>query len=153
AAAADRLARHLRELGVGPEAVVGICLERSLDLVVGLLAIWQAGGAYLPLDPAYPAERLAFMVADAGARVVLSTGALAGRLPAGAVQVRLDDLGSLQRSGAALARRNGGPAPVHSAYVIYTSGSTGVPKGVVVEHAALASFVAGAAAECRLTPA
>jgi len=148
AAAADRLARHLRELGVGPEQVVGICLERSLDLVVGLLAIWQAGGAYLPLDPTYPAERLAFMVADSGARVLLTVDALADRLPDSAVRVRLDR--ERERIEAASARLSGGPKSEQSAYVIYTSGSTGIPKGVVVEHAALASFVAGAMADCGL---
>src|SRR5204862_1959416 len=77
---ANRLAHHLRGRGVGPEVVVGLCLERSLDLVVGLLAILKAGGAYLPLDPSYPRERLAFMLADTGASIVLTHSALRERL-------------------------------------------------------------------------
>ena len=81
-ARANRLAHHLRGLGVGPEVVVGLCVERSPDMVVGLLGILKAGGAYLPLDPAYPADRLAFMLADAGAPVLVTQSALLDRLPA-----------------------------------------------------------------------
>ena len=81
-AAANRLAHHLRGLGVGPERIVGLCVERSPLMVVGLLGILKAGGAYLPLDPSYPAERLAFMLSDSGARVVVSESGLLDRLPA-----------------------------------------------------------------------
>ena len=139
--ASGRLAGHLRELGVGRGDVVGLCLDRSLDLIVSLLATWKAGAAYLPLDPAYPAERLAFMVADSGARVVLTAASLAAIL-----KDRHKDrhLGA-NPSGS-------GPTPGDAAYVIYTSGSTGTPKGVVVEHAALASYVASAGAAYQVGP-
>ena len=87
----SRLAHHLRALSVGPEVVVGLCVERSPAMIVGLLGILKAGGAYLPLDPGYPAERLAFMLADAAAPVLLTQAALQARLPAyGGVSVRLD---------------------------------------------------------------
>src|SRR5207248_2868057 len=81
-ARANRLAHHLRARGVGPEVVVGLCVERSLDLLVALLGIFKAGGAYLPLDPEYPPERLAFMLADARAPVLVTQSALRDRLPA-----------------------------------------------------------------------
>src|SRR5204862_7653112 len=90
---ANRLAQHLRSLGVGPETVVGLCMERSPEMVVGLLGILKAGGAYLPLDPNYPRERLAFMLADAGCPVLVTQSALLDRLPNDATQrqiVRLD---------------------------------------------------------------
>jgi len=152
---ANRLAHYLRALGVGPETVVGLCLARSLDMIVGLLGILKAGGAYLPLDPDYPRERLAFMLADARARVLLAheathdlihgviPGALIPRLSApahstGPSIVRLDAdavaIASEPASAPAVALD-----PNHPAYVIYTSGSTGTPKGVVVEHASLAN--------------
>ena len=90
-ARANQLAHHLRDLGVGPETVVGLCVERSLEMIIGLLGILKAGGAYLPLDPDYPHERLAFMLADAGAPVLVTQSALLDRLPAhGARIVRLD---------------------------------------------------------------
>jgi amino acid adenylation domain-containing protein len=122
-ARANRLARHLRRQGAGPEVLVGIRAERSFEMVVGLLAILKAGSAYLPLDPSLPAERLAFMTADAGIAILL-TGELpdCGGEPAG-------DLGELEVP----------LLPDHPAYVIYTSGSTGQPKGVVVSHRALAN--------------
>ena len=128
-------------LGVGPETVVGLCVERSPEMVIGLLGILAAGGAYLPLDPHYPAERLAFMLADAGAPVLVGEARLLARLPqAGATLVRLDaDWPQIAR------QPEHAPAldlePQHPAYVIYTSGSTGTPKGVVVSHGALGNFL------------
>src|SRR6202048_2423778 len=135
---ANRLAHHLRALGVGPETVVGLCLARSLDMIVGLLAILKAGGAYLPLDPEYPTERLRYMIADAGARVLLTHGALIDRLPAQATSI-VQSIVRLDADADAIAAQPArAPAvaldPRHPAYVIYTSGSTGTPKGVVVGH-------------------
>src|SRR5499433_3058487 len=136
---ANRLAHHLRARGVGPEVVVGLCLERSPAMVVALLAILKAGGAYLPLDPAYPRARLAFMLADAGAGLIVTHGALRERLPAQGA-----DILALDAEADAIARAPASPPavpldPDNPAYVIYTSGSTGTPKGVVVAHAGLAN--------------
>ncbi|HEX7241008.1 MAG TPA: amino acid adenylation domain-containing protein, partial [Longimicrobiaceae bacterium] len=134
---ADRLARHLRGRGVGPEVGVGIFMERSTELVVALLAVLRAGGAYVPLDPSYPAERLAFTLADSGARVVLAQAGLEERLPelGGVEVVRVDE---------APAEAPPFPPDVFPdglAYVIYTSGSTGTPKGVAMTHGALTSHL------------
>jgi amino acid adenylation domain-containing protein len=142
---ANQLAHHLISMGVGPETIVGICLERSLDLIVGLLAILKAGGAYLPLDPKYPAERLVFMLDDAGIDVVISEQSLHGALPVKGRKFVLVD-----RDRDAIATRpvtapSGKARGEHLAYVIYTSGSTGQPKGVMIEHRSLASFVHAAA--------
>ena len=135
-ARANRLARHLRELDVGRGTLVGLCLRRSLDLVVAVVAVLKAGGAYVPLDPDYPAERLAFVLADTAAPVLLTQEELVSGLPmmdASVVVVCVDrdaedwaDRSSEDLPGLA--------GPEDLAYVIYTSGSTGQPKGVQVEH-------------------
>nr|AHB82071.1 non ribosomal peptide synthetase [Jahnella sp. MSr9139] len=136
---AGALASRLRGLGVGPEVVVGVFVERSLDLVVALLGVLEAGGAYLPLDTDYPAERLAFMLRDARAPLVLTQERLRDRLPAaGARVVSLDDPGPAEGSAEGAGR---GAAPENTAYVLYTSGSTGRPKGVSVTHANLRNFL------------
>ncbi|WP_438487971.1 amino acid adenylation domain-containing protein [Streptomyces sp. S186] len=152
---ARRLARHLRELGAGPDTPVAVCLERGTDLPTALLAVLHAGGAYTPLDPAYPAERLAHMLRDSGARIVLTQRQLAGRLPAeGLRTVLLDD----DATAAAIAAHSDGPLPgpaVHPdslAYVIYTSGSTGTPKGTALTHRGLANLVAAQRRTFALTP-
>ncbi len=142
-ARANRLAAHLRSLGVGPDALVGIFIERSLDMLVAVLAVHKAGGAYLPLDPAYPRDRVAFMLEDSGASVVLSQERIAGELPATAARVvRVDADGPAYE-----ASRDDDVAsaagPANLAYVIYTTGSTGRPKGVMVEHRNVVSFFAG----------
>jgi amino acid adenylation domain-containing protein len=131
-AVADVLAHRLRALGVGPERVVGLCAERSIEMVVGLLAILKAGGAYLPLEPEYPEERLSFMLEDSGASVLLVQPKLLPRFAdyAGTVvsleeQIEVSEHGRLPHS----------ITPENLAYVIYTSGSTGRPKGVQVTHA------------------
>src|SRR6476661_3126210 len=140
-ARSSQLAHHLRGLGVGPEVVVGLCIERSLAMLVGLLGILKAGGAYLPLDPDYPPERLAFMLADAGAPVLLTRAALRAHLPAhDAHLVCLDaDWPAIARQPATAPVTN--LAPQHPAYVIYTSGSTGTPKGVAVTHGGLVNHM------------
>ncbi|HEX8273806.1 MAG TPA: amino acid adenylation domain-containing protein, partial [Longimicrobiaceae bacterium] len=140
AARTGRLAHHLRRLGVGPEARVGICLERSPEMVVAVLAVLRAGGAYVPLDPAFPAERLGLMAADSGIAVLLTQGKLRGLMPdfAGEVVV-LDSPADLASGDGALPHS---PSPDNLAYVIYTSGSTGAPKGVLVTHGGLANYLA-----------
>src|SRR6202041_2707029 len=123
---ANQLAHHLQALKVGPEVIVGLCVERSLEMIVGLLGVLKAGGAYLPLDPAYPPERLAFMLADAGVAVLLSSESQGG-LPGYEGVLLCTD-----KAGAELGRRpDTAPecraTPDNLAYVIYTSGSTGAP--------------------------
>lgn len=136
-ARANQLAHHLQQLGVGPETLVGICMERSLEMVVGLLGILKAGGAYVPLDPSYPAERLAFMLSDAQVSVLLTQHHLLSTLPAqGAKLVCLDsDWHAIAQNRAEnLESRASGE---HLAYMIYTSGSTGRPKGAMNIHRAI----------------
>ncbi|HKV06574.1 MAG TPA: amino acid adenylation domain-containing protein [Thermoanaerobaculia bacterium] len=134
---ANRLARHLIELGCAPETPVGVFEERSLELVVSLLAILKTGGAYVPLDPDLPAERIAFQAADAGLPLLLVQENLRDRLPATAarvVEVGAEDPPSAGRGTPRPAVRADPQSP---AYVLYTSGSTGRPKGVVVSHRAI----------------
>jgi amino acid adenylation domain-containing protein len=129
---ANRIAHHLRALGVGPEILVGICVERSIEMVVGLLAILKAGGAYVPLDPSHPRERLAFMLDDSGVSLLLTKEKFARTLSQlRASVICLDGLlpGELQDGNPV-----SGLKPENAAYVIYTSGSTGRPKGVVNTH-------------------
>ncbi len=139
-ARSNQLAHHLRALGVGPDRLVGICVERSLDLPVAVLGILKAGGACVPLDPAYPMARLEWMLDDAQLEWVVVQRGLAGRLPSrGFATVCVDDAGIRSRPVE-------GPAPVNSpadlAYVLFTSGSTGRPKGVQVPHRTLENLVA-----------
>jgi len=130
--AASRLARRLRAAGVGPEQVVGLCLERGPQAVVGILGILQAGGAYLALDPAYPAERLEYLVADSGIAVIVTEAATAERLPPCGARLLSLDAEEAEEEAPDLPLPE--PLPDNLAYVIYTSGSTGRPKGVGVTH-------------------
>lgn len=140
---ANQLAAYLRELGVGPDILVGINIERSLDLMVATIAVMKAGGAYVPLDPAFPAERLDYMIDDANMRVILSHSAIADKLtPGDAKLVRIDSdwssIGNYPQQNLDTPVK-----PTDLAYVIYTSGSTGKPKGVMVEHRNAVNFFAG----------
>ncbi|CBN58601.1 MULTISPECIES: non-ribosomal peptide synthetase [Kamptonema] len=137
---ANQLAHHLRNLGVGPEVLVGICVERSLEMIVGILGILKAGGAYVPLDPTYPKERLAFMLEDASVPVLLTQTRLVESLPHQARVVCLDaDWEVIERQS----EENPSPQVIHDnlAYVMYTSGSTGIPKGVSVIHQGVVRLV------------
>ena len=139
-ARANQLARHLREKQIGPDQLVGICVERSLEMVVGLLGILKAGGAYVPLDPSYPVERLEYMLMDAAPRVLLTLERLKRELPdTGADVIALDaDWNRIAEEATSnLDPRELGLRSHHLAYMIYTSGSTGKPKGAMNEHAAL----------------
>ncbi|MEV7116795.1 condensation domain-containing protein, partial [Streptomyces anulatus] len=143
---ANRLARLLAGRGIGPESVVGVVIDRGIDLVVALLAVMKAGGAYLPIDPGYPAERIAYVLADAGVPVVLSQRAVADVVPADVPVVLVDGLTLVTEPVDAAAGSVPAAATAqNAAYVIYTSGSTGRPKGVVVSHGALAAHLSGVA--------
>ena len=139
---ANQLAHRLRALGVGPDVLVGLCVERSVAMIAAMLAIHKAGGAYVPLDPAYPAEWLAFVLADTQAPVLVTESKLLARLPKHSAQVVCLDA----------ERWDAGPmpnptplaGPHNLAYVIYTSGSTGKPKGVAIEHRSPVAFVSWA---------
>jgi amino acid adenylation domain-containing protein len=151
-AQANGLGHHLRRMGVGPEVVVGICIERSTEMVVALLGVLKAGGAYLPLDPDYPMQQLAFRLADSGASVVLTQRALRDRLLQTDVEVMcIEDVaaGALDPElGLVPVRRTS--RPDNLAYVIYTSGSTGQPKGVMVSHRNVVRLLATCRRDLRL---
>ncbi|HEV3051907.1 MAG TPA: amino acid adenylation domain-containing protein, partial [Longimicrobium sp.] len=134
-ARANRLAHHLRVLGVGPDVRVGICVERTPAMVVGIFAILKAGGAYVPLDPSYPADRLAYMLADSAPAVVLAQTHLRGRVDGTGVPVlELDAAAPAWAELPASDPAVEGLTSEHLAYLIYTSGSTGRPKGVAIAH-------------------
>ncbi|WP_437276702.1 amino acid adenylation domain-containing protein [Sorangium sp. So ce375] len=138
--ASARLARRLRVMGVGPDVPVAICMERSIDLVIGLLAILRSGGAYVPLDPALPGERIAYILRDVGAAVLLTQRTL--RLPLAGEPQRTAFFEDLTAdSGLAEEPLAAPPRSRDLAYVIYTSGSTGHPKGVQVEHRSVVNFL------------
>jgi amino acid adenylation domain-containing protein len=155
-ARANRLAHHLREIGVRPESRVAVCGERGLETLIALLAVLKSGGAYVPLDPSYPGERLRFMIEDCAPAVLLVHGEVPDQvLRCSSAVTRVIDLRA--GSGAWAGAPDGDPPqdelrPEHLAYLIYTSGSTGRPKGVMVEHRHLATKLVTTQAELMLSP-
>jgi amino acid adenylation domain-containing protein len=137
----NQLAHYLRKHGVGTKSLVGVCFERSMEMVVALIAVLKAGGAYLPLDPSYPPERLRLMVEQAGASIVLTQKSLVSRLPA--EEATCHCLDSLDQFLAQEKQERLGhtSSPEDAAYVLFTSGSTGVPKGVLMEHRPLVNLL------------
>ncbi|WP_141753450.1 non-ribosomal peptide synthetase, partial [Duganella sp. HH101] len=142
-ARANRVAHHLRTLGVGQDVLVGLCVERSLEMVIGLLAVLKAGGAYVPLDPAYPADRLAYMLEDAAPVVLLTQQRLLASLPASEVPVFLLDADAASLDGCDATNPSSVASAGNLAYVIYTSGSTGRPKGVTIAHGSALNLLDG----------
>ena len=148
---ANQLARYLKAKGIGPGMRVGLFVERSLEMIVGILGILKAGAAYVPLDTAFPQERIGFMLADAKVALLLTQTSLMANLPAGAPQaICLDsfDWTGTEEPGQSDARS----CPEDLAYVIYTSGSTGRPKGVCIEHRNIVNYVLGVAERLHLNP-
>ncbi|MBV9792075.1 MAG: amino acid adenylation domain-containing protein, partial [Chloroflexi bacterium] len=147
------LAQHLRRLGVGPDTLVGVCLERSIEMLVAVLAVLKSGGAYVPLDPSYPADRLAFMLEDAQAAVLLTQEHLLSRLPTHEAKVvcLTRDWAVIQGESEQEAVAEAQVDPANLAYVIYTSGSTGRPKGVQIPHSAVVNFLHSMQSEPGLT--
>ncbi|WP_149094049.1 non-ribosomal peptide synthetase [Paenibacillus terrae] len=135
---ANQLARTLRSQGVKPDQRVGLLAERSIEMIVGLLAILKAGGAYVPIDPEYPADRIRYMLEDSGAPIILLQQALADRISFGGDIVALDDPQAYAQDGSNLVAVTG---PEQLMYVLYTSGTTGQPKGVMVAHRSVANTV------------
>jgi amino acid adenylation domain-containing protein/FkbM family methyltransferase len=138
---ANQLAHRLRGLGVGPEVRVGLCLERSVEMIVALLAVLKAGGAYVPLDPALPPERLSFMLEDAGVAALVSQSSLSALPPAPRIPLVLLDAEREALARESEANPSAGARPDDLAYVIYTSGSTGRPKGVMIRHASAVNLL------------
>ncbi len=140
-AASSRLAHELRSRGVAPATRIAVILDRSPDLIVALLAVLKAGSAYVPLDPAYPEERLAHVFENSRPAAIITRASLVGRLPPGAVPVIQVDVDSAAIARQSATAPDGGPSPADLAYVIYTSGSTGRPKGVQIQHRALVNLL------------
>ncbi|SVD32651.1 uncharacterized protein METZ01_LOCUS385505, partial [marine metagenome] len=138
---ANRLAHHLRQRGAGPDALVGLCLERSLEMLVALLGILKTGAAYVPLDPSFPGERLAFIAEDAGLTLVATRSDLLDRLQGSAADAFLLDAEADAIAAQSDVRPPCTVGPESLAYAIYTSGSTGRPKGVMIEHRAAVNFL------------
>ncbi|MCP4218219.1 MAG: amino acid adenylation domain-containing protein, partial [bacterium] len=134
-------ASRLQNKGVRPGSIVGIKTERTVEMMIGILAVLKAGGAYLPIDPDYPSERIRYMLADSNVRILLSDTGEAGDAGEGGGQVECIDVRNCRGSGDLVS-----PASTHPdclAYIIYTSGSTGKPKGVMIQHASILNFIKG----------
>lgn len=138
---ANQLAHYLQQLGVGPEVRVGICVERSVEMLVGLLGILKSGGVYVPLDPSYPTERLAFMLADAQTPLLLTQEHLLNRLPGHQARVLCLDSDWQQVATRPTTTPSSTVSPGNLAYVIYTSGTTGTPRGVMIVHKELVNRI------------
>jgi amino acid adenylation domain-containing protein len=151
---ANQLAHYLREQGVRADVLVGICLERSVEMVVSLLAVLKAGGAYVPLDPTYPEQRLSYMLQDAGVRVLLSGRTWRERVAVReGVQVLCREDWSAELASRSAANPGVELSATNLAYVIYTSGSTGVPKGVQIQHRSLSNFLHSLKTDLQITNA
>ena len=152
----NQLAHHLQSLGIGPEIIVGICLVRSPDMIVAMLAVLKAGGAYLPLDPAYPPERLSFMLEDSQAAVLITADSLLSGQTMGNTHPTVVDLTSDRAAITAYPTQSPTPllpySPSNLAYLIYTSGSTGTPKGVLVTHGGLTNLTEDKIRVCDVRP-
>ena len=146
---ANQLAHHLQQLGVCPETIVGLCVDRSPDLIVGILGIWKAGGAYLPIDPGYPSDRLAFMLKDAQVNLVVTQQVCSDQF---SDRLQVVDLDQDWIDPYSPANPTSHVTANHLAYVIYTSGSTSKPKGVLVEHWGLSNLVAAQRQVFHLQP-
>ena len=140
---ANQLAHYLQKLGVGPESLVGVCVERSIEMVVGLLGILKSGGAYIPLDPKYPRERLLLMLEDAGVQALLTQQWLAGQLSDLTPRMVLMDEDRFKIEQESIMNPVSQVTSDNIAYVIYTSGSTGRPKGVMIDHREVINFFTG----------
>ncbi|WP_042340064.1 non-ribosomal peptide synthetase, partial [Paraburkholderia ferrariae] len=151
-AQANRLAHRLLKIGVGPDVRVGIAVERSVDMVIGLLAILKAGGTYVPLDPGYPRERLSYMLEDSCVSLLLTQSGVRERIPAGS-GLPVVEIDRVDLSGESVSNPDVAVHPQSLAYVIYTSGSTGKPKGVAVSHRALAIHMQATIDFCALNAA
>jgi len=150
---ANQLAHYLESLGVGPNIIVGVCLERSFEMIIALIAVLKAGGAYLPLDPSYPKSRLTFMLEDARVRVLLAQSSLRDQLPEAAVQRVFVDKDWDAISSNPTADPVNKASGEDLAYIIYTSGSTGKPKGVMIRRHSLENFVESVSREYAITSA
>jgi amino acid adenylation domain-containing protein len=148
---ANQLAHALRRLGVTQETVVGVCTERSLELIVGTLGVLKAGAAFVPLDPTYPQERLAFMLDDSGAGVLLTQQRLIPSLPQRPIKTICLDSEWPTIGSESVRNVSYGPTPGNLAYVIYTSGSTGKPKGTMIQHGSLFDYTQTATREYGIT--
>ncbi|WP_329082497.1 non-ribosomal peptide synthetase [Streptosporangium sp. NBC_01469] len=148
----NQLAAYLRSLNVGAGSLVGVCLERGLNMLVGLLGVLKAGGAYVPLDPEYPAERLTFLLEDTAASIVVTQRSLRGRLPDSRAEIVCLDTDAMTLAQQPIEDPIGEATPDDLAYVIYTSGSTGTPKGVGIPRKALTNLLVGLRDRLRVTP-